>query len=118
MVEFALVATIVFFPLVFGLIEFGRVVMVKSAITAAAREGVRYAIVHGGTSGNIADSTMVANYVIGRTKISPITVRPRWTGSKAPGDTATVIVSYQYNPIVRLIPSRTLSSQSRQIIAF
>ena len=59
MVEFALVAVLVFFPLVFGLIELGRIVFAKTTVTAAAREGVRYAIVHGGASGAVADSTMV-----------------------------------------------------------
>ncbi|MGI9042492.1 MAG: TadE/TadG family type IV pilus assembly protein [Gemmatimonadaceae bacterium] len=47
MVEFALVATIVFFPLVFGVVELGRQVFAKTTVTAAAREGVRFAIVHG-----------------------------------------------------------------------
>jgi Flp pilus assembly protein TadG len=118
MVEFSLVATLVFFPLVFGLIEFGRVVMIKSAVTAAAREGVRFAIVHGGSSGKVADSTMVADSVKARTKIAPITVRTTWTPDKAPGSTATVQVTYSYVPIVRLISARTITSQSQQIINF
>ena len=46
MVEFALVVSLVFLPMVFGIIEFGRFIWTKTMITAAAREGVRYAIVH------------------------------------------------------------------------
>ena len=42
-VEFALVAPI-FFLLVFGLIEFGRMMMVQQSLTNAAREGSRVAI--------------------------------------------------------------------------
>jgi Flp pilus assembly protein TadG len=42
-VEFALVAPI-FFLLVFGLIEFGRIMMVQQSLTNAAREGNRVAI--------------------------------------------------------------------------
>ena len=114
MVEFALVAILVFFPMVFGIVELGRVVFAKTTITAAAREGVRYAIVHGGASGAVADSAAVANYVIGRTKIAPITVRTTWTPNNDPGSKATVEVRYVYAPIVRLIPGRTFKSTSSQ----
>lgn len=122
MVEFALVAGVIFIPLVFGIIEFGRLVWAKNMITAAAREGVRYSIVHGKASGAIADSTAVADYVINRTKLSPIIVHPSWTGDKEPGiDTATVRVEYTFNPIVKvpgLLTSKTINSTSKQIIAF
>lgn len=118
MAEFALVAGLIFLPLMFGVFEFGRLSYLKTTVTAAAREGVRYAIVHGTSSGATADSAAVANYVIGRTKLSPIVVKPSWRPGKAPGDTAEVQVSYTYVPIVRLLPSRTLTSKSKQIIAF
>ena len=118
MVEFAMVTALIFIPLVFGIIEFGRLIWSKTTISAAAREGVRYAIVHGSTSGSVADSAAVANYVIGRTGLSPIAVRTTWSDSNEPGDTATVQVTYVYTPIVRVIPSRTITSSSRQIISF
>jgi Flp pilus assembly protein TadG len=118
MVEFALVSILVFFPLVFGIVEFGRVVMSKSAITAAAREGVRYAIVHGNHAIAPADSTAVANHVKGRTALSPIAVRTTWTGLDQ-GDTVTVQVSYTYVPIVKFITGgRTFTSRSQQVIAY
>ncbi|HVA87282.1 MAG TPA: TadE/TadG family type IV pilus assembly protein [Candidatus Saccharimonadales bacterium] len=44
--EFALVAPL-FFLLVFGLIEFGRAMYYVQILNNAAREGARYAIVHG-----------------------------------------------------------------------
>lgn len=122
MVEFAIVAGLIFIPMVFGIIEFGRLIWAKNMVTAAAREGVRYAIVHGSSSGSEADSAAVATYVIGRTQLSPITVRPSWTGSKDPGrDTATVAVSYTYVPIVKipgLLTNKTVTGTSKQIIAF
>jgi hypothetical protein len=46
MVEFALVAPI-FFLLLFSIIEFGRYVYNVEILNNAAREGARYAIVHG-----------------------------------------------------------------------
>ena len=118
MVEFALVVGLIFVPMVFGVIEFGRLSYAKTAVTAAAREGVRYAIVHGTASGATADSAAVATYVQGRSQISPIIVKPAWKLGKEPGDTAIVQVTYSYVPIVRVIPSITVTSTSKQIIAF
>jgi hypothetical protein len=64
----------------------------------------------------------VANYVKGRTSLSPIVVSPAWTGSKEPGkDTATVSVSYTYTPVVKvpgLLTSKTVTGTSKQIIAY
>jgi Flp pilus assembly protein TadG len=118
MVEFALVAALVFIPLVFGIVELGRLSWAKNTITAAAREGVRYAIVHGEASGAAADSAAVANFVKGRTALSPIIVRSAWTGLKKPGDTVTVRVEYTYTPLVKVIPGKTIQGISKQIIAF
>ncbi len=119
MVEFALVGTIVFFPVVFGIVELGRSVFVKTTITAAAREGVRYAIVHGAESGAIADSTMVADYVKGRTPLNGIVVRPTWENpAKEWPQWVQVQVTYAYVPIVPVLRSRTITSTSRQIIQF
>jgi Flp pilus assembly protein TadG len=121
MVEFALVAALIFIPLVFGVVEFGRLIWAKNMVTAAAREGVRYAIVHGSSSGATFDSAAVANYVIGRTDISPIKVATSWTGAKDPQDTVTVTVRYDYTPVVKvpgLLTTRTVTGVSSQIIAF
>lgn len=51
MTEFALVA-LPFFFLLFSIIEFGRVVYSIQMLNNAAREGARYAIVHGSESGS------------------------------------------------------------------
>lgn len=48
-VEFAVVAP-VFFLVVLGIIEFGRMVMVQQVITNAAREGARIAVLDGSTT--------------------------------------------------------------------
>jgi len=59
-VEFAVVAPI-FFLLVFGMIEYGRMVMVQQIITNASREGARVAILDGVTSADV--QTTVDNYL-------------------------------------------------------
>lgn len=48
-VEFALVAP-VFFLILFGIIEAGRFIVYYETLSNAAREGTRYAIVHGSNS--------------------------------------------------------------------
>ena len=122
MVEFAVVAALIFFPIVFGIIEFGRLVWARNMVSAAAREGVRYAIVHGSESGAIADSAAVATYVAGRTAMAPIAVTTAWSdAAKAAGDTVTVTVKYTYAPVVKipgLLTSKTVTGSSKQIIAY
>jgi len=59
-VEFALVAP-VFFLLVFGMIEFGRMVMVQQIITNASREGARIAVLDGTTAAEVHST--VSNYL-------------------------------------------------------
>ncbi len=69
-IEFAIMAP-VFFLLVFGMIEFGRMVMVQQIITNASREGARVAVLDGTTAQNVKDK--VNNYLAGA-KISGATV--------------------------------------------
>jgi Flp pilus assembly protein TadG len=119
MVELAIVAGVIFIPLVFGVVEIGRSIWIKQTLTAAAREGVRYAIVHGSQSGAIADSAAIATYVIDRTQLNGIIVTPSWpAGNKDPGSPAVVQVQYSYVPVVPVIPPKTITSTSTQIIAF
>src|SRR5688572_20915708 len=53
-VEFAVVAP-VFFLLVFGMIEYGRLVMVQQVLTNATREGARRAVLDGATTDDIEE---------------------------------------------------------------
>ena len=76
--EFALIAPI-FFLLLFALIEFGRVVYTIQMLNNAAREGARYAIVHGAASnspsgpfpssyGSTNSYDPTGQYVVGKVK--------------------------------------------------
>lgn len=58
MAEFAIVAG-VFFMIVFGIIEFGRLLYTHNALTDAARRGARYAALH-----EEADKACVKNVVV------------------------------------------------------
>ena len=45
MAEFAIIS-VVFFMIIFGIIEFGRLFYIHNALTDAARRGARYAVLH------------------------------------------------------------------------
>jgi Flp pilus assembly protein TadG len=68
MAEFALIAS-VFFMIVFGIIEFGRMLYTHNALTDATRRGARYAALH-----REAKITCVKNVVIyGESAVNPST---------------------------------------------
>ena len=51
MAEFTIIA-LVFFMLIVGIIEFGRLLYTHNALTDATRRGARYAVLHDGVSGD------------------------------------------------------------------
>lgn len=97
-VEFALVAPI-FFLLVFGLIEFGRMMMVQQALTNAAREGTRVAIL-ATTKDGAAVETRMRNYlqsVLANAASGDVRMTvPGNLGTVTSGATLTVSVEVDY----------------------
>lgn len=96
-VEFALVAPI-FILLVFGMIEYGRMVMVQQVLTNAVREGARKAVLDGAdptaikqgvvdylTSGNVRGATT-----------SMVTLNPANPDTAAGGTAITVSISIPF----------------------
>ncbi len=95
MVEQALVF-LVLMLVVFGVIEFGGLVFVHNTISAASREGVRYAIVHGANSASPATSSSVSTHVKNWSPgldPSALTVTTTWSPNKKPGSTVKVQAS-------------------------
>jgi len=72
LVEFALVAPF-FFVLLFSLIEFGRAVYYIQTLNHAAREGARYAIVHGAEVAGCPSGPMPLGY--GNNPCDPVGLR-------------------------------------------
>src|SRR3954463_14275383 len=87
-VEFALVAPL-FVLLVFGMIEYGRMVMVQQLLVNAAREGARVGVLDGSTGTSV--TTAVNNYLqpAGITTASVLIV-PTTPSSAAAADPVTV----------------------------
>lgn len=59
--ELAVVA-LLFFTIIFGIIEFGRLIYTHNALTDATRRGARFAVLHQGLTE--ADQTKVKEYVV------------------------------------------------------
>jgi Flp pilus assembly protein TadG len=114
-VEFAIVAP-VFFLLVFGMIEYGRMVMVQQVITNAAREGARVGVLDGATTANV--TTAVSTYLTSA-KITGATtaVSPSPPSSAGYGQPVTVTISVPFNSVSWLatplfLGGKTLSATS------
>lgn len=96
-VEFAVVAPI-FFLLVFGIIEFGRMVMVQQVLTNAAREGARVAVLSGATTTQV--TTAVTNYLsAGGVSGATTTVNPDPPSSATYGSAVTITVSVPFSSV-------------------
>ena len=96
-VEFAIVAP-VFFLLVFGMLEFGRMVMVQQVITNASREGARRAVLDGVTTAEI--ETAVADYLsAGSITGAEIVIDPDPPSDAGYGEPVTVTVSIGFDEV-------------------
>lgn len=99
-VEFAVVAPILFL-LIFGMIEFGRMVMVQQVLTNASREGARVGILDGATTSEV---TSKVNTYLTAAKITgaTVTVTPDPPSNAGAGDSVTVDVKVNFNNVTWL----------------
>jgi Flp pilus assembly protein TadG len=130
-VEFILSILVMIFVM-FWLFEMGMLVYTYTVIAASAKEGVRYAIVHGSKSGSpngpgndAAVKSAALEYAkLSLHDVSAITITPNYpdensvTGDPGnnPQERVVVTVSYQYIPYIKLpffSPDITATSQGR-----
>jgi Flp pilus assembly protein TadG len=96
-VEFAVVAPL-FFLLIFGMIEFGRMVMVQQVITNGSREGARIAVLDGATTDEVV--TTVENYLQNASVAgADVAVTPNPPSSAGYGEPVTVVVSIPFDQV-------------------
>ncbi len=96
-VEFALIIPL-FFVLVFGVVEFGRVLMVNHSLTHAAREGARMGVLHNATAAQVIgriDTYLDACGIEGET----VTLTPSDPTAVASDQPVGVSVSIPYESI-------------------
>lgn len=119
--EFGL-AFLIFLSAVYGIMEFGRIVACYNIISGAAREGARYASVHGSASGSVATASdiqsVVRNWALGM-DTSAVTVTTTWSPGNGPGGQVHVLASYAVSPFTSLIlkNSITVQSSSQMVIS-
>lgn len=96
-VEFAVVAPL-FFLLILGMIEFGRMLMVQQVLTNASREGARRAVLDKATTQEI--STAVQDYLSSSgIPGATVTVSPNPPSSASYGEPVSVTVSVPFHEV-------------------
>jgi len=96
-VEFAVVAPL-FFLLILGMVEFGRMMMVQQVLTNASREGARIAVLDNTTTAdvtNAVDSYLSSGTISGAT----ITIIPDPPSTAGYGQPVTVTVSVPFDQV-------------------
>jgi Flp pilus assembly protein TadG len=107
----------IFFLLLFAIIDFGRYVYYVQILNNAAREGTRYAIVHGSEAlsstgppddpSGAAVVNVVRDYaigVIGVKDASVLTITPTWYPDNSRGNAVSVEVVYDFHSVIPLVP--------------
>lgn len=100
-VEFAVVAPL-FFLMVFGLIEFGRAIMVQQVLTNASREGARIGVLDSPTPTAGSVTTAVRNYLDKagvRGAAASVTITPSEPTSAGYGQPVTVTVQIPFQQV-------------------
>lgn len=92
--EFAIIAPI-FVIVVFGILEYGRMVMVQQIITNASREGARTAALDGATTAEVTD-TVGTFLQDGSISGANVTVSPDPPSSAVFGDPVTVTITIPF----------------------
>ena len=118
-VEFAL-TSVVFFLLVFGIMNFSLAVYSFNQVAYAAREGTRYASVRGATALSPAGADDVARFVKGEAAgLNPgsLTVNTRWNPDNNPGSFVSVDVQYRFALVMPFMNLPQLSLESTSQLA-
>ena len=120
LVEFALVAPI-FLLLTFSIVDFGWYVYTVQTLNEAAREGARYAIVHGSTSlcpsgpmpggapnwcdpSGLKIEAVVEGSAVGIPASSISFSTLRWTPDNGRGSVFSLVVQATHQPLIPLVP--------------
>ncbi len=88
----------IFFLLILGIIEFGRMVMVQQIVTNGSREGARIAILDGATGDEVRNS--VSEYLANASVPgATVTITPDPPSTAGYGEPVTVSVSVPFDQV-------------------
>ena len=131
-VEFAIVASI-FFMLMFVIIDGARLIYAYSAVSHAAKSGVRYAVVRGEEAGQdqrrIGDAPITASRIKSHLQsrvntLADFTVTAEFakgsgnTNNTQAGQFIGVTIDHDFTPVSPFLPSVHLNSSSKTVIYF
>jgi Flp pilus assembly protein TadG len=115
LVEFALLS-IPFLMIVFGVIDFGRVIFAYSALAHGTREAVRVATVSGSHSSSPITDVQIQDLVraraVGLTS-SGVTVTTTWLPNNDPGSRVRLVSTYTFQPVTTVAFGLPFSLTSR-----
>src|SRR2546425_11075241 len=118
MVESGLSLVVLMF-VIFGIMEFGRMVWAYNLLSHAAREATRYAMIHGSNSSQPATAADITSVAKGRAPgLDPasISVNVSWIPDNRPGSSVKVGLQYTFSAATNLVGSGTLGATSQVII--
>jgi Flp pilus assembly protein TadG len=122
-IELALVLP-VFLLMICGLMELSHYAYMRVALSDAAREGVRYAMVRGAASAAPATADSITTYVRSRIALldpTDVTVTASFAPNNRPGSVVTVQVSYPYAPFLTgfyaILTAATVTDSAKMTIA-
>ncbi|MBW3696781.1 pilus assembly protein [Vibrio sp. T187] len=124
-VEFTIVATVFLFVL-FAIVEGARFIYSNGVVTHYAREGARYASVRGAQAATDtlrksdapATETSVGNYVNQSIPLQSVTTTVTWSPDNSLGSEVSVTVSYEFQSLLTIFNSVTISNSATSIIYF
>ena len=114
------IAILAFATFLFGTMQFAFLLYSYDTICNAAREGTRYAMVHGSKSSSPATSSTVQNVVQGQCEgLGTVTASTTWTPNDNPGSVVKVTVTYTAPlNIPLLVKNVSLSATSQMVISY
>jgi len=111
---------VLFLVVMFGIVDGSRLILAYNAVSLSAREGVRYAVVRGASSGRRASAADITTFVQSKTVGVPVDVQVTWNPDSNPGSTVVVQVTNVFTPVAPfpLVPrSVNLTSRARMVIS-
>lgn len=119
-VEFA-ASALVMLTLVFGIFACSMMIYAYNFVSDAARDAVRYAIVHGAQSLSPATANDIEQYVLNMANglnQNNLNVNTTWTPNNNPGSVVAVQVTYNFEPLFPLSSTTmSLTSSSQMVIS-
>ena len=97
--EFALILPFLMIVTI-GLIDIGRMVWYRTTLAHIAREGTRYAAVHGASNPFPVTEQQVETYIVNRTvgiSSNDLGIDVNWAPNNSSGSTVTINVTYNFN---------------------